>query len=328
MPEGAQNPTLLVRSAHPGDAGSIATTLREAFAEFEAQYTPEGFAATTPSAAQIATRFDEGPVWVAESGGLVVGTGAAVRRGDALYIRSMAVHPGARGQRIGARLLETIEAFAVATGHRRLVLSTTPFLEAAIALYQRAGFQPTGGRSDLHGTPLLEMDKSLTAVPRVQLRLRRTTLDDLSFVISAERDEGTSRFVNVWPEDRHRAALGDEDLEHLIVESLPDDRRIGFVILAGLKDVNRSVEFRRIVITETNRGYGRAAVRAITGHVFTDLSAHRLWLDVKEPNARARAVYAKEGFRYEGTFRECLLGPAGFESLVVMSMLEQEYHGG
>jgi diamine N-acetyltransferase len=66
-------------------------------------------------------------------------------------------------------------------------------------------------------------------------------------------------------------------------------------------------------------------VRAIKRHAFDTLSAHRLWLDVKEHNTRARAVYAKEGFRYEGTLRECLKGPEGFESLVVMSVLEHEY---
>jgi RimJ/RimL family protein N-acetyltransferase len=82
----------------------------------------------------------------------------------------------------------------------------------------------------------------------------------------------------------------------------------------------------RIVVTDKGKGYGRAAVDAIKRYTFDTLSAHRLWLDVKEHNTRARAVYEKEDFRYEGTLRECLKGPAGFESLVVMSMLEQEYH--
>jgi RimJ/RimL family protein N-acetyltransferase len=66
-------------------------------------------------------------------------------------------------------------------------------------------------------------------------------------------------------------------------------------------------------------------VRAIKRRAFDTLSAHRLWLDVKEHNTPARAVYEKEGFRYEGTLRECRKGPAGCESLVVMSMLEHEY---
>jgi diamine N-acetyltransferase len=73
------------------------------------------------------------------------------------------------------------------------------------------------------------------------------------------------------------------------------------------------------------RLYGRAAVRAIKRHAFETLAAHRLWFDVKEHNTRARAVYEKEGFCYEGTLRECQKGPDGFESLVVMSVLEHEY---
>jgi diamine N-acetyltransferase len=95
--------------------------------------------------------------------------------------------------------------------------------------------------------------------------------------------------------------------------------------LADLQGEHRSIEFMRIVVTEKGQGYGRAAVRAIKRHAFETLSAHRLWLDVKEQNTRSRAVYAKEGFRYEGTLRECRQGPDGFESLVVMSVLEHKY---
>jgi diamine N-acetyltransferase len=81
----------------------------------------------------------------------------------------------------------------------------------------------------------------------------------------------------------------------------------------------------RIVVNDRGKGYGRAAVRAIKRHAFETLSAHRLWLDVKEQNAWARAVYEKDGFRNEGTLRACLKGPEGFESLLVMSVLEHEY---
>ena len=159
----------------------------------------------------------------------------------------------------------------------------------------------------------------------MEIELRRTTENDLPYVLSAEGDDDSSRFIVAWPEEKHRAALDDTNLEHLIIASQPKSQLIGFVILAGLQGENRSIEFMRIVVTDKGKGYGRAAVRAIKRHAFDPLSAHRLWLDVKEHNTRARAVYEKEGFRYEGTLRECLKGPEGFESLVVMSMLEQEY---
>jgi diamine N-acetyltransferase len=159
----------------------------------------------------------------------------------------------------------------------------------------------------------------------MEIELRRTTEHDLLYVLSAEGDEDSRRFIAVWPEEQHRAALNDTNIEHLIIESKPNSRPIGFVILAGLQGEHRSIEFLRIVVTDKGKGYGRAAVRAIKRHAFETLSAHRLWLDVKEQNTRARAVYAKEGFRDEGTLRECLKGLEGFESLVVMSVLEHEY---
>ena len=158
----------------------------------------------------------------------------------------------------------------------------------------------------------------------MEIELRQTTENDLQYVLSAEGDEENRRFITAWSEEKHRDALDDANIEHLILESKPTNQRIGYVILAGLQSEHRNIEFMRIVITEKGKGYGRAAVRAIKRHAFETLAAHRLWLDVKEHNMRARVLYENEGFRYEGTLRECLKAPEGFESLVVMSMLEQE----
>ena len=64
----------------------------------------------------------------------------------------------------GYRPLYTPEAFAASHGHDRLVLSTTPFLDSAIRLYERAGFRRSAaGPRDLAGTPLFTMEKGLTA---------------------------------------------------------------------------------------------------------------------------------------------------------------------
>ncbi len=159
----------------------------------------------------------------------------------------------------------------------------------------------------------------------MQIQLRRTTQDDLAFVLAAQSADDNRPFITLWPEARHRAALADADAEHFIVEARSEDRPVGFVLIRGLQNEARSVELKRVVVTVKGKGYGRAAVRAVMQRAFGTLAAHRLWLDVKAHNLRARAVYEKEGFRYEGTLRECLRGPKGFESLVVMSVLEQEY---
>jgi diamine N-acetyltransferase len=100
---------------------------------------------------------------------------------------------------------------------------------------------------------------------------------------------------------------------------------VGYVILQGLDGIHRAIEFRRLVVTAKGCGYGRAAVRMIKTFAFEGLAAHRLWLDVKEFNHRARRLYESEGFTVEGMLRECYLGENGFESAYVMSILEAEY---
>ena len=151
-----------IRFATIGEADAIADLLSEAFAEYESLYTPEGFAATAITSRQIVVRMSEGPVWVAVRDEVIVGTGSAVAKGESLYIRGMGVHPSARGQRIGELLLIQIEQFAISQGFSRQSLSTTPFLDRAIRLYEKFGFRRTDeGPNDLFGTPLFTMEKNL-----------------------------------------------------------------------------------------------------------------------------------------------------------------------
>jgi ribosomal protein S18 acetylase RimI-like enzyme len=94
--------------------------------------------------------------------GRLVGTIAALAKNDALYIRSMAVVPSARRQGIGKILLSEVESFAKAGGFQRMLLSTTPFLDDAIRLYEHFGFKRTDeGPHALAGTPLFTMEKAL-----------------------------------------------------------------------------------------------------------------------------------------------------------------------
>ena len=154
---------ILIRRALVAEAAAIASLLREAFLEFEPLYTPSAFAATTPTPDQIRARWEEGP-WVAVQNQNLVATVAAVPKRTGLYVRSMAVLPIARGQRIAWRLLREVENFAVTNQHTCLFLSTTPFLTSAICLYESFGFQRSSqGPYDLFGTPLFTMVKQLDA---------------------------------------------------------------------------------------------------------------------------------------------------------------------
>jgi len=166
MPPGTQQgdrqPGMRIRRATADDATSIASVLSRSFAEYESCYTPEAFRATTLTPDEIQGRLNEGPTWVALAEETVVGTVSAVSKGEALYLRSMAVAPTARGKGVGRQLLEYAEEFAVQHRFERLLLSTTPFLTSAIRLYEQCGFgRSDEGPEDLFGTPLWTLVKVL-----------------------------------------------------------------------------------------------------------------------------------------------------------------------
>jgi len=166
MPLGTDCPSpdspVRIRRAASDDATVVANILHASFAEYESLYTPPGFAATTPDAHQVLARMGEGPVWIAFRHSDVVGTVAAVVKDGSLYIRGMAVRPEARRLKVGALLLEQTERFAIEQSCSRLFLSTAPFLDAAIRLYEKSGFRRVqDGGHDLFGTPLFMMEKYL-----------------------------------------------------------------------------------------------------------------------------------------------------------------------
>lgn len=159
MPSAAH---LELRLAGPKDAPVIAAVLHASFVEFKSLYTEGGFAATALGPEQVIIRMREGPVWVALREGVVMGTVAAVVKDESVYVRGMAVLPAGRGSGAGARLLRQVEEWTRGQGLSRLFLSTTPFLDSAIRLYERSGFlRADDGLHDLFGTPLFTMEKTV-----------------------------------------------------------------------------------------------------------------------------------------------------------------------
>ena len=157
------------------------------------------------------------------------------------------------------------------------------------------------------------------------VRLRPTMLSDLDFVVGVEEDAANRPYITPWERTQHEGAVRFPDFRHFVVEAGTGTEPVGFVILQGCRSPNRSVELKRIVLQPKGQGYGRECVRLLKRMAFRDLGAHRFWLDVKETNTRALALYASEGFAVEGRLRECVRTDVGYASLVVMSVLESEY---
>ena len=90
--------------------------------------------------------------WVAvadgEDVGLVRGGPHQDQPGDGILL-SMWVAPVARGQGVGEALVLAVIDWALAAGHRRLVLEVADDNGPAVALYALVGFMPTGQTSAL-----------------------------------------------------------------------------------------------------------------------------------------------------------------------------------
>lgn len=158
----------------------------------------------------------------------------------------------------------------------------------------------------------------------MNLILRPTTESDLTFVFEIEKKAADERFVTSETIENHGRYLGDPDVRHFIVEA--DEKAVGYAILAGLSDRNENIEFRRMVVAEKGKGFGRRALQLVKKLAFEELNAHRLWLDVKDFNERARKLYESENFTTEGIWREAVKTENGSrESLVFMSILRSEY---
>lgn len=88
-------------------------------------------------------------LFVARDDGAAVACGALKRHEDGVgEVKRMYTRPSHRGRRIGAVIVERIEALARQEGLRRLVLETGDRHPAAWAVYERAGFTRCGSVLD------------------------------------------------------------------------------------------------------------------------------------------------------------------------------------
>ena len=154
-------------------------------------------------------------------------------------------------------------------------------------------------------------------------------LSDLDYVLSVERDSANLPFITPWERPQHEGAVRFPDFRHFVVEAGEQYAPCGFVILQGCRNPNRSIELKRMVLhpQAQGQGVGRACLRQLARIAFRDLGAHRFWLDVRVRNERAHALYASEGFVEEGRLREAVRTAEGYDTLIVMSLLDREHAG-
>lgn len=114
--------------------------------------------------------------------------------------------------------------------------------------------------------------------------------------------------------------------------SIVDDNNeiVGLITLASIDHLNQSAELHIMIGEKDNQGKGAGtfAVKAMLEHAFYNLNLHRIELSVLENNHRARHLYEKVGFIYEGTKRQAKYKNGSFIDMLIYAVLKDDYMKG
>ncbi|WOC39948.1 GNAT family N-acetyltransferase [Polaribacter sp. HL-MS24] len=128
-----------------------------------------------------------------------------------------------------------------------------------------------------------------------KILIKKTDFKDLNKIITFEKEN--SQFVQQYDIAEHKEILENEC--HLSIFKKGNNKLIGHIILNGISDHKKSIEFRRIVISEKGFGYGKDSIELIKKICFEKYNANRIWLDVYSDNKRAIQLYESLGFLKE-----------------------------
>ncbi len=128
----------VMRRATQDDTAGLAACITAAYAPFLAQGLE-----LPPVSAGIDEDIANHHVWLAESGGQIVG-GVVLVLNDKAHLANLAVHPDAGGQGLGRRLIDQAQHAAKVAGHNCIHLATHIDMSATQKFYRRLGWQEAG----------------------------------------------------------------------------------------------------------------------------------------------------------------------------------------
>jgi ribosomal protein S18 acetylase RimI-like enzyme len=146
----AEAPAITLRDALPDEADAIAEVIKAAYAQYEPNYTPEGWKRYFGLLGNVSPHFERAQVIVAEREGAIAGCvmfyphGSLSGQGEwpagwAGVLR-LAVHPTHRGLGLGRLLTEECLRRCREAGIATLALHATSWMSLSRAMYERMGF--------------------------------------------------------------------------------------------------------------------------------------------------------------------------------------------
>jgi len=148
-------------------------------------------------------------------------------------------------------------------------------------------------------------------------------IDDEALLLTGTQRKASMKKLRRWYATRAAHA----DRLDLSIIDRASGRWAGEVVLNNLDAANRSCGFRILLGNAEfrDRGLGTEASRLALAHAFEVVGVHRVELQVYAFNPRAKHVYDKIGFRYEGTRRQALRWDGQWIDSHVMAILAAEW---
>lgn len=143
------------------------------------------------------------------------------------------------------------------------------------------------------------------------MTLRAATLDDLAAIMQLER---RSFPTDAWSEQTMGTEIS--SLHNAYLVDVDGDRIVGYGGVRALQgSADADVQTIALDADARGQGRGRALLRALIA-VAVERGARELFLDVRDDNAVARALYASEGFAELGR-RSGYYQPGGVDAVVM-----------
>lgn len=219
---------------------------------------------------------------------------------NAGYVHSFTTLRKYQGKGIGIKILKYIEQLCIEKGKSYLRLDCGYHLTALCNYYKNFGFK-TVGKTMTMGEDLVLLEKQLI-FDFNYLQFKLTQTKHLEQICQIEQNN--SEFIQLYTQDRHNQAIESTVEQHLSVFNTKNNKLIGFIILAGLKTSDKKIEFRRIVLCEKGKGFGKLCLEFVKQYCFDHLNASQIWLDVYAHNHRAIHTYNSQGFKTERTIHD------------------------
>ncbi len=126
------------------------------------------------------------------------------------------------------------------------------------------------------------------------IEIRKSHIDELKLFSTLDKQKDVEKYVTQKSPDEYINEFRNPDMLYLTI--INKYKKIAGYFIIVREDKKKSVEIRRIIIDENERGIGQQAIREMEKFCKITLKVQRAWLDVFEHNHRGWHVYRKLGY--------------------------------